>query len=101
MFVSGLRNVSAVQTQADGYDFAWHNYFDLDDVLGYPLAPLACLYQEQASPHGQSYATAVKDIQVNANSGFWGALFVSWNPMSHTQYWQDKEIIDGLAPFLK
>ncbi|TXI91198.1 MAG: hypothetical protein E6Q34_07595 [Burkholderiaceae bacterium] len=101
VFVSGFQNVSAVQTQAEGYDFTWHNYFDYDDVLGYPLAPLGCLYQGQASPHGQSYVTAVKDIQVNAYSGFWGALFASWNPLSHTQYWQDKEVIDGLAAFLK
>jgi hypothetical protein len=70
-------------------DFIWHNYYDIDDVLGWPLADLS-----------NDYAQAVTDIEVNASSGFWGWLSASWNPLSHNQYWQDKQLLANLSSLL-
>lgn len=71
-------------------DFAWLNYYDKDDVLGWPLADL--------SPE---YAAIVTDISVNAYSGVLGWLAASWNPWSHNHYWRDKEVITPLVQRLK
>jgi hypothetical protein len=60
----------------------WLNFFDADDVLGYPLKPL--------SP---SYGSAVsEDIEINV-----GGLFTSWNPVSHAEYWTDNDFTKPVA----
>ena len=66
-------------------DFIWHNYYDKDDVLGWPLADLS-----------DSYAALVTDIEVNAAGGFFGWLAASWNPLSHNQYWREQTVIAAL-----
>lgn len=66
-------------------DFIWHNYYDKDDVLGWPLADL--------SP---PYAALVKDITINAGGGFFGWLAASWNPLSHNLYWRDREVVKAI-----
>lgn len=102
IFVSGFKSVRAVHNRQQGYNFDWFNYFDYDDVLGYPLAPLKVLFDAANSTgHGQSYADAVTDIQVNANDGIWGTITSSWNPMSHTQYWRDDTVLDALTRAMK
>lgn len=70
--------------------FEWHNYFDQDDVLGWPLAPLSDRYRK-----------VVVDHAVNAGGGILGWLLKSWNPMSHTQYWADDEVLDPLEKKLR
>jgi hypothetical protein len=70
-------------------DFIWHNYYDKDDVLGWPLADLST-----------EYANAVTDIEINVSSGFWGWLTASWNPLSHNQYWQDTKLLANLSSLL-
>ncbi len=98
IFVSGFKDVRAVHNNRDGYNFNWFNYFDYDDVLGYPLTPLNVLFNPgNTAGHGQSYANAATDIQVNANDGIWGTITSSWNPMSHTQYWGDNTVLEALA----
>ncbi|HBN88069.1 hypothetical protein [Rheinheimera aquimaris] len=67
------------------HDFIWHNYYDKDDVLGWPLADLS-----------DSYAALVTDIDVNAAGGFFGWLAASWNPLSHNQYWREQSVIAAL-----
>jgi len=63
----------------------WYNFFDADDVLGYPLKPVST-----------SYARVVDaDIQVNV-----GSLLTSWNPASHTEYWTDEAFTKPVAKFL-
>ena len=88
LFVSGHQDIIAIQPPTNG--FKWHNFFDEDDVLGWPLKPL--------SP---SYEALVEDIAVNAGSGLVGALVKSWNPLSHSQYWTDGEVVGHLAATLK
>ena len=70
--------------------FTWTNFYDKDDVLGWPLADLS-----------EEYARVVTDVQVNAGGGILGWITGSWNPMSHLQYWRDDEVLDPLTATLK
>ena len=63
----------------------WYNYFDSDDVLGYPLKPLSAAYAKVVDA----------DIEVNV-----GGLLSSWNPLSHTQYWTDGSFTKPVGEFV-
>ena len=65
--------------------FKWRNYYDRDDVLGWPLAGLS-----------EKYRAIVEDQQVNAGNGAFGWLLKSWNPLSHNEYWGTNEILNYL-----
>jgi hypothetical protein len=78
MFVAGLNPIEAIQKPNN--EFTWFNYYDRDDVLGWPLSPLS-----------DSYGALVKDHEINA-----GGIFSSWNPWSHGQYWTDKDVLNSL-----
>lgn len=67
----------------------WLNFYDPDDILGYPLKPIS-----------EGYAEVVtRDIAINA-----GGIFSSWNPLSHNGYWTDddftKPVTSLIASFL-
>lgn len=64
----------------------WLNFFDADDVLGYPLKPLSSSYGKAVS----------KDIEINV-----GGLFTSWNPISHTDYWTDDDFTKPVAQLIR
>ena len=60
----------------------WVNFYDADDVLGYPLKDL--------SP---TYGAAVKeDVEINV-----GGILTSWNPASHGRYWTDRDLVRPVA----
>ena len=64
----------------------WLNFFDADDVLGYPLKPV--------SP---DYAAKVKqDIEIHV-----GGLFTSWNPVSHVEYWEDDDFLEPVSALIR
>jgi hypothetical protein len=63
----------------------WLNFFDSDDVLGYPLKPLSPTYNQAVT----------QDIEVNV-----GGLLASWNPLSHTAYWTDNNFTKPVAEFI-
>ncbi|MCK5433566.1 MAG: hypothetical protein KAJ03_12535, partial [Gammaproteobacteria bacterium] len=63
----------------------WHNYYDEDDVLGWPLKPLSGEYRNR-----------VKDHEMNA-----GGLFKSWNPMSHGGYWKDNDFLAPVSSYIR
>jgi hypothetical protein len=63
----------------------WFNFFDPDDVLGYPLRAINDAYK----------AVVNADIPINA-----GSIFSSWNPLSHDGYWKDDDFIEPVAKFL-
>src|SRR5207249_433824 len=50
----------------------WLNFYDPDDVIGYPLKPLNPRYR----------AAVTEDRAVNV-----GSWLTSWNPLSHVGYW--------------
>jgi hypothetical protein len=60
----------------------WWNYYDDDDVLGYPLKTLNEEYGRVVS--------ADKAVSV-------GSLFTGWTPLSHTRYFSDRDIINPIA----
>jgi hypothetical protein len=62
----------------------WINFYDKDDVLGYPLRPL-----------NMDYEKMVEDVEINA-----GGLLDSWNPSSHMAYWTDMDVIRPVAKTL-
>ena len=70
--------------------FEWHNYYDKDDVLGWPLKLLS-----------DGYSYLVTDHRINAGQGIVGWFLKSWNPLSHNEYWGDDEVLDSLEIHLK
>ena len=64
--------------------FEWHNYYDPDDVLAWPLKQL-----------GETFRN-IQDHPINA-----GGFLSSWNPLSHTKYWTDKSFVKPLANHLQ
>ena len=62
----------------------WLNYYDKDDVLGWPLRPVC-----------DAYAKLVSDIEMNVGNGG-----TSWNPLSHSGYWKEDDFVDAVAEYL-
>jgi hypothetical protein len=60
----------------------WMNYFDRDDVLGYPLREISAAYA----------AAVTADVSLEV-----GSVMTSWNPAAHSAYWEDAEFIDRVA----
>jgi hypothetical protein len=60
----------------------WCNYYDRDDVLGYPLRTLSDSYRD----------TVAEDVELSA-----GGIFTSWNPLSHNGYWTEKRFVESVA----
>lgn len=63
----------------------WLNFYDRDDVLGYPLKPINGAYARVVS----------RDIVINV-----GGVLTSWNPLSHEKYWTDSDFTEYVADFL-
>ena len=87
LFVAGHQRIEAIKANPR---FKWFNFFDEDDVLGWPLRPL--------SP---SYDRLVEDLAVNAGSGLVGTLVKSWNPLSHEGYWSDAAVVEHIASSIR
>ncbi len=90
LFTLGLPDVKPIAFPPPGHGLSapvraaarWNNYFDRDDVLGYPL--------REISP---AYAAAVsEDLALEV-----GGLFGSWSPAAHGAYWEDSGFIDRVA----
>lgn len=60
----------------------WVNYYDEDDVIGYPLKTLNGAYRKVVKA----------DRGVNA-----GGLLSAWNPASHLGYWTDNDVTTPIA----
>jgi len=74
LFVSGLPIISHLPDQK----FKWLNFYDNQDVLGYPLKPLG--YE-------------VEDIRVK--NKVWG-IIPAWL-LSHLKYWSNKKFLDRVG----
>lgn len=64
----------------------WLNFYDPDDVLGYPLRPINYAYRKVVD----------EDIAINV-----GGLTTSWNPLSHSHYWYDNDFTVPVTDFLR
>lgn len=74
IFVAGLENITPIDKPHD--DFRWLNFFDEDDVLGWPLKPLS-----------ESYRKLVEDRPIQAGP----------TPFSHARYWSDRDFLNPAA----
>jgi hypothetical protein len=63
----------------------WINFYDQDDVIGYPLKSV-----------NEAYRKAVKEDRA-VNVGGW---LSSWSPASHTEYWSDDDVLDPIVESL-
>ena len=64
---------------------AWMNYYDKDDLIGFPLRDL-----------NEGYSRAVSaDKQVNV-----GGMMENWNPLSHLGYLDDNDVVRPIAESL-
>ena len=93
IFLAGFprENIKPVTTTSGGYNFKWHNYYDRDDVLGWPLRPLSPAYEQ----------TIYRDKEINAAGGFFGTFWRGWNPLSHMGYWTDRDFLKPLEAEIK
>jgi len=80
IFVAGIHPKEITPIDKPTPDFEWHNYYDVDDVLGWPLQGLS-----------DGYDLLVHDHRIN--SGL--------TPLSHTKYWTDKDFLKPLAKHLR
>ena len=87
IFVGGLPADEIVPIKKPNDSFRWENYYDQDDPLGWPLRELI--------GKDRAYETLVTDIEANV-----GGPFTSWNPLSHGQYWGDRDVQAPLAEHL-
>lgn len=75
LFVAGLEKIEAFEKPSD--NFQWFNYYDRDDVLGWPIK-----YLRKGDRNSYSdVVTADHEI----NTGF--------TPLSHLSYWKDSSFI--------
>ena len=68
-----------------GLEGEWVNFYDKDDLIGYPLRVLGPKYQQAVS--------ADCAVQIRG-------LLVSWYPLVHPWYWNDARVIDPIAAAL-
>lgn len=91
LFTLGLPEVVAIGFPGDMLPPAvaaaakWLNFYDPDDVLGFPLKPLSPSYD----------AVVHADTEINV-----GGLLASWNPLSHDQYWTDNDFTAPVSKFI-
>ncbi|QED47779.1 hypothetical protein [Cytobacillus dafuensis] len=60
----------------------WINFYDRDDLLGYPLKGVSPEYERAVT----------EDREINA-----GGMLVNWNPFSHSAYLTDKDVLKPIA----
>lgn len=89
LFVAGFDQINAISKNSTNeirekkmhQDFQWLNYYDKDDVLGWPLQPLS-----------DGYNKLVEDIEIDS-----GNPLVGLTPFSHKHYWSDRDFINPLV----
>ena len=88
IFAAGHQNIRSFSKPHP--NFRWFNFFDEDDVLGWPMQPLSADHKAQ-----------VTDMSINAGNLGLGAIFKSWNPLSHELYWSDKAVLSHVASTIR
>jgi pimeloyl-ACP methyl ester carboxylesterase len=75
LFVSAYERIEAISRPSPVFE--WINYYDRDDVLGWPLKPLSTGF-----PNAYD-AVVTQDVEIN----------VGYTPLSHMGYWTDKSFL--------
>jgi hypothetical protein len=74
--------LAALARHHPGLRASWINFYDADDVIGYPLRPLNAAYRDAVT----------EDRSVDV-----GSIFTRWNPFSHVGYWNNGNVADAIA----
>ena len=85
VFVAGHDEIKPVEG-----NFAWHNYYDKDDPLGWPLQPLS-----------ESYRLRVRDHEIAVRGKSPADFAAGFTPFSHGLYWRDALVLEPLASALR
>lgn len=85
LFVAGFDKIVPFDKSKLHSQFEWKNYYDRDDVLGWPLQPLS-----------DEYNQLVEDIEINS-----GNFLLSQTPFSHNEYWTDPDFSKPLINEIK
>jgi hypothetical protein len=64
----------------------WVSYYDLDDILAYPIRSLSRGHKQLAEQG------LLEDIPIDA-----GSLLTGWNPLAHLDYWKNDAVIEGIS----
>lgn len=85
---------AAVRDRGLAWGGEWLNFYDRDDLLGYPIAKL---YNRASYRMGdRDYpCPTIRDIPVNA-----GNMLTNWNSLSHNAYWRDPVVTDLIGQSL-
>ena len=86
LFVAGHKAIVAIDKPDPLRDFDWINFYDRDDVLGWPLKPLSPSYK----------ALVTEDVDITV-----GSLLTSFTPFSHLFYWDDAEFLSTVAALIR
>ena len=70
--------------------FEWRNYYDRDDVLGWPLGGLSL-----------GYAELVRDYEMEVGGSILRRFLRGWNPLAHSEYWRDRHFVSELERALR
>ncbi len=68
----------------------WLNFYDKDDILGYPLKDIGPNYEKLVD------SRQMRETPINA-----GGALSFWNPLSHNGYWRDDDFYRPITRFLK
>ena len=90
VFVAAHKEMHIIPIAPPTSLFKWINFYDPDDILGWPLQPLSA-----------GYRALVEDRAINAGGGVANLLLRSWNPLAHNTYWDDGAVITAIAAMLR
>lgn len=86
IFVAGHKDIVAIEKPNPLKKFDWLNFYDRDDILGWPLKPLSPSYD----------LIVTEDIDVDS-----GPAPSSWSPFSHLHYWKNEVFLNRAAQSIK
>ena len=86
LFVSGYESIKAFREPSPG--FQWHNFFDDDDVLGFPLQKIP---SPRGGPPEHRYRVRVTRDHL---------IKTGLPPLSHVKYWGDRDMVHPMARML-
>lgn len=96
LFVAGHNYITPIKKPNP--EFEWFNFYNKNDVLGWPLRPLVGGKGPKDPEYEDhpTYAELVNDQEIRA-----GNLLLHWNPFSHVGYLTDDQFIDPIVKELK